>query len=435
MSHYEIFFCIKLTGDYMDIINKLLWSLAISLIIINSIYYSIKLKFPQFHFKAMLKSLKKSQNKTNISPFDTLVMTLSSKIGVGSLSGMAIAIYYGGIGTIFWMWISTFFLSIITYLENALSIIYKKKDGLLTKSGPAYYIKNQKLSIIYSIIAIITYAILFSAIQNNTITTLTTKIYPTNKLFISLLISILVIPTIIKGIKTVSNICNKLFPIMMIIYLAIGIIVSIININKLPLIFINAIKQAFTSKALTGGIISIIIIALQKSIFANESGVGTSAIISGTTDNNDYFLQGSLGMIQTYFINFFVLTITAIIISTTPYSNLSIINGIELTKYAFSYHLGHFGETTLLLILFLFSFSTIITIYYYGENNLKFLTQNKKVIALLKLITILSIFIGGIIQGSIIWNLIDIALALLTIINMYSIYKLKDKLIQKLTKK
>ena len=422
----------------MEYINKTIWVIAISLILINSIYYSIILKIPQFRLLNIMKSLKRQTKNQKISPLDTLIMALSSKIGVGSLAGVAIAISYGGLGSIFWMWISTFFLAIITYLENSLSIIYKEKDNTLQKSGPSYYIKkglNKKvLSITYSILIIITYIFLFTSIQTNTITTLTTEIYNIDKILISLIITVLAGIIIVKGIKTISNICNKIFPLMMIIFIILGFLIVMSNINDIPLLFNQILTEAFNQKSISGGIIYTIIIALQKSVFANESGAGTSAIISGTTDNNDYKLQGNLGIIQTYFINFVVLTITAFIIGLTDFTSIQVINGIELTKFAFFYHLGAFGETMLLIILFLFSFSTIITIYYYGENSLKFLTTNKQSIKILKIFTLLALFIGGIIKASIIWNFIDIFLGLLTIINMYAIYKLRTTIISKFKK-
>ncbi len=422
----------------MEYINKTIWVIAISLILINSIYYSIILKFPQFRLLNIIKSLKRQTKNQKISPLDTLIMALSSKIGVGSLAGVAIAISYGGLGSIFWMWISTFFLAIITYLENSLSIIYKEKDNTLQKSGPSYYIKkglNKKvLSITYSILIIITYIFLFTSIQTNTITTLTTEIYNIDKILISLIITVLAGIIIVKGIKTISNICNKIFPLMMIIFIILGFLIVMSNINDISLLFNQIIIEAFNQKSISGGIIYTIIIALQKSVFANESGAGTSAIISGTTDNNDYKLQGNLGIIQTYFINFVVLTITAFIIGLTDFTSIQVINGIELTKFAFFYHLGAFGETMLLIILFLFSFSTIITIYYYGENSLKFLTTNKQSIKILKIFTLLALFIGGIIKANIIWNFIDIFLGLLTIINMYAIYKLRTTIISKFKK-
>ncbi len=423
----------------LELINKLIWAVAISFILLNSIYYTLKLKFPQFKFLTILKSLKKPKDEENITPKDTLIMALSSKIGVGSLAGIAIAIHFGGIGTIFWIWISSFFLSIINYLENSLAIIYKEKDGQYQKSGPSYYIKKglnkPKLSILYALIIIISYTILFTSIQNNTITSLTTDIYDINAIIISLIITITAGFIIIKGIKTISNICNKVFPLMMIIFLIIGGVVIITNINEIPHLLTTIITEAFNQKSISGGIIYTIILALQKSVFAGESGVGTSAIISGTTPNKDYKLQGNIGIIQTYFINFIVLTITALVIGLSDYQTVKIVNGIELTKHAFYYHLGHFGEVMLLIILLLFSFSTIITVYYYGESCLKFITKNKMSVQILKVITIIALFFGGIIKAGIIWNLIDIALAALTIINMYAIYKLKDVIISKHSKK
>ena len=423
----------------LELIKKILWSIAISMIIVNSIYYSIKLHFPQFKLIKTLKCIKKDNKTQNITPKDTLIMTLSSKIGVGSLSGTALCIYYGGIGTVFWIFISTFILSIINYIENALAILYKEKSNNTFKGGPQYYIKkglnNKILSICYAVIILILYIFLFSSIQNNTITTLTTGMYNINKITISLAITTLSGLIIIKGIKGISNICNKIFPIMITIFIVIGAIVIIKNIIILPSIIKAIINEAFNNQSIKGGIIHNIIIAFQKSVFANESGVGTSAIVSASTENNDYYLQAQLGLIQTYFINIIVLGITSIIIITSKEISSNMINGIELTQAAFHYHLGHFGDIILLIILVLFSFSTIITIYYYGESCLEFLINNKKATSILKVITIITIFYGGIIQGKAIWNLIDVFLAVLTIINMYALYKLRQTIVKKLSKR
>ncbi len=426
----------------MEQVSKFLWIIAIIIIFINSIYFSIKLKFPQLKIKAMIKTLKTNKtNKEEISAKDTLIMSLASKIGAGSLAGVAFAIYYGGIGTIFWMWISSFFVSINCFLENILSTIFKEKDGLYNKGGPAYYIKkglrNKKISIIYAILAILAYTIGFPAIQNNTITNLTTNIYDIDKILVTTTITLLASITILKGIKSISKLCNKIVPIMSITYIILGITVITINIEHILPIFKNIIQSAFNKNSVQGGIIYALIIGMQKGIFANEAGVGTSAIISGATSNKDYIKQGYLGIIETYFISLFVTTITAFIIILSPYNIIEFnnINGIELTKYAFNYHFGYFGEIILLIILILFSFSTIITVYYYGESNLKFLTKKKRPINILKIIAIISLFLGGIISSSYIWLVVDTFVALLAIINITSIYKLKNTIFEKYKKR
>lgn len=420
----------------MEIINKILWAIAISLILVNSFYLSIKLKIPQLKIIDAIKNLHKNSNKNEISPRDTLIMTLSSKIGVGSLSGIAICIHYGGLGSVFWIYISTFVLSIINYVENALSIIYKDKQK--KKSGPSFYIetglKKKKLAIIYAILILISYNFLFTPIQTNAITTLSGELAHTNKVLISVVVSLLSGIIIFKGVKSISNICNKVFPLMTIIFISTGIFVICKEIDIIPLIMINMLKEAFNSNAISGGIMYTIIIAFQRSIFASEAGVGTSAIMSGSTENKNYKLQAKMGIITTYFINFIILGITSIIIMTAEIKNIKIVNGIELTKAAFSYHLGIFGDLLLLIIVILFSFSSIITIYYYGESSLNFITKKKIFLKILKILTILSIFVGGILKATIIWKSIDIFIALLTIINMYAIFKLRKKIIQKLSK-
>lgn len=427
----------------MQIINKILWSVAIIMIFLNSIYFSIKLKFPQIRIKTILKTIFTHENNTkdsNISSKDSLLISLASKIGAGSLAGISFAIYYGGIGTIFWMWVAAFFVSINCFLENMLAIIYKEKDGSFYKGGPAYYIRkglNKKnLAIIYSILAIGAYIFGFLAIQNNTITTLVTEIYDVNKILISVVVTLISSIFILKGLKTISNMCNKIVPIMTTIYLILGLIVLITNIDKVPNIFINIIKSAFTNpkSAISGGLIYTFIIGMQKGIFANEAGVGTSAISSGTTSNNDYKKQGFLGIIETYFISLFITTVTAFIVILSNYNILNIenANGIEITKYAFSYHFGHFGEIMLLIILVLFSFSTIITGYYYGESNLKSLSKNANSIKVLKIVTIITIFLGGVLSSFFVWKVVDIFIAILAIINIYAIYNLKDIIFKKL---
>ena len=143
----------------MKQINYFLWIITIIVIIFNAFYFSIKLKFPQFNIKLMLNSLKSKDVNKGISVKETLFMSLASKIGTGSLAGIAFCIYYGGVGCIFWIWIISFFLAINAFLENYLALKYKEKDGIYYKGGPSFYIKNglnkKKLAMFYSVVVIL----------------------------------------------------------------------------------------------------------------------------------------------------------------------------------------------------------------------------------------------------------------------------------------
>ena len=163
-------------GDTMLIIlHKVIWAVATVLIISSSIYFSIKFKLLQFNFPRMFKCLFSKKDKSEgISSMQTFLMTLGSRIGVGSIAGVSLAIYLGGVGSIFWMWISAFLAASSTFCETILGIVYRKKDGNTYKGGPSYYIKyglgNKTLGGIYAVFIIASYVFGFVGIQGNTIT-------------------------------------------------------------------------------------------------------------------------------------------------------------------------------------------------------------------------------------------------------------------------
>lgn len=415
-------------------INDILWILVVIVILLNSVYFSIKLRFPQLKIKAMLKTLTDEEKTDGISSLDTLFMSLAAKIGVGSLAGVAFSIYYGGIGTLFWIFIFSFFIAINSYLENYLAIKYKINDGKYYKGGPAYYIKNglnnKVLSYIYAIILIFTFLFGFLTIQNNTITKFVNISYQIPIVITSFIVTIISFYFILRGLKSISSLCNKIVPVMSIVYLIIGIIILILNFNQVGEFLTEIVNNAFNHKSFFTGFISSLIIGIQKSIFSSEAGVGTGAIASATTSCNDPKKQGIIGIIGTYFINIVITFLTGIIIYFSNYKEVFFgnINGIEITSYAFSYHLGEFGSLILFILIILFAFSSIVTGYYYLESNLKIFTSNKILILILKLITIIVLFYGGIISSNTIWNIIDWCIGILLLINIYSIFKLRDEI-------
>lgn len=417
-------------------IENFLWIIFVIVILINSLYFSLKLKFPQLNIKDMIKNLREGTSKeTGITSFETLFMSLASKIGVGSLSGISFAIYYAGIGVIFWIIIFSFFISINSYLENYLASLYKVKDGKYYKGGPSYYIKygmNKKiLSNIYSILLIFTYLFGFITIQNNTITKFFYVTYNTNTYIVSLIVALFSCYFIFKGIKSISSLCSSLVPVMCIIYLIIGIVVFTININNVPRFLSDIVTSAFSStKSLNAGFLTSLILGIKRGVFSSEAGLGSGAILCACSSSKSPKKDGYLGVISTYFINIFITFLTGIIVYFSNYKalNISNINGIEITRYAFNNLLGHFGDVMLLIIVIMFAVSSIITGYYYCENGLKLFTSKKILIFLLKLLTVIVIFLGGILSSSFIWNIIDIFILILSVINIYAIVKLKNKI-------
>ena len=416
-----------MTNTVIDI----LWINISVILLLISIKLSISSKFVQFRLSKLIKSLFKKRKQNGITNLQSLMITMGGKIGVGSISGIAIAIYYGGPGTIFWILIISCIISVLTFYEVVLANKYKEIDeGSIYKGGPSYYIKNglnkPLLSIIYTILVVICYNGCFLSIQANTVMKMTKNFININTYLLGIIICILSFIMIYRGIREIAKFSNLLVPIMLILYILLAINALIKNINMVPIIVDKIINNAFNFKSLLASFLPLIIISIQRAIFATESGMGTTAIASSTT-NSDPITQGYIQVLGVHITSFIICLSTAIIIFTTNYHSLIMenINGIEIVMYAFNYHFGRFGNIILYIIVLLFCFSTIITGYYNGEACIKSL--NIKKITFLKFLTIIILFMGVIVESSILWKIADLLIGLMLIINIYAIYKLRHE--------
>jgi len=427
--------------DFILLLNSIdqkLWIIVTIFIFLVGIYFTRKLRGLQFNFIKMIKELtKKEQSKGGLNSFKTLMLSLAGRIGVGSISGVALAIYLGGPGTLFWIWAISLLSSTLAYAETYLGIKYKEKDeNKIYKGGPAYYIKKglnkPKLGALYAIIIIICYGIGFMSVQSNTITKAVTSIANIEPVIVGILLAIISFIIIFGGVKKIADATSKIVPIMSGVYILLSIIIITINIKLVPGIFLSIIKSAFNLKSFSTGFLATLLIGVQRGIFSNEAGLGTGSIAASSGTSNDPIGQGYIQMLGIYITSFLICSATAIIILTSNYSTLNIPdpNGIELATHAFMYHLGNMGNTILVICMFLFAFSTILSGYYYGESSLKyfFTKVNKKYINALKLLTVAVIFTGSISSPTIMWKLTDIFVAILSLINIYSIFKLRKEI-------
>ena len=395
----------------MSLISSVLWFVTTLMIIFIGIYLSFYLKFPQLKVSNFVNLFRKNDNNS----LKLLNLSLAGKIGVGSISGIAIAIIVGGKGALLWVWLSSIVLSIITYSETILGIKYGSP-----KEYMRYHHKNKKLSNIYSILIIIIYLVAFILIQSNTIIISFESTFNVDKIFIIVFLLLIIFLSINKDVNRISNIVSLIVPVMGFIYTIIGFIVIINHSNMIPSIIADILRDSFSFKSIST---IPIIIGFERAIFCNEAGMGTTSMIASLSKNKDYKVDTAIQVLGTYFISLVVCTISAFIILTTNYETFDInnINGIEIVTYAFYYHFDNIGPIILSLITFLFAYSTIITSYYYGKINLKRDTLSK-------FIVIIMVLVSTIIEPNRIWQFIDILISLVTIINLVSIFKLRKKL-------
>ena len=418
----------------LDNINNFIWLIASALIIFSGLYFSFSLRGVQFRLGKMYKSLFSDKNSKGIKPYQTLMMVLAGRIGVGSIAGVALAIHLGGLGAIFWMWITAFIGASNSFVETVLGIIYKEKDeNHIYKGGPSYYMKkglnNKFLGGLYAIIVIFSYVGGFLSIQSNTITKSINEIVTVPPAVVGIIISVTTSFIIFGGIKRISNVAGKIVPFMTVGYVSIAVYICISNIGTIPFIHESIFLEAFHFQSFTGGVLGTIIIGIQRGIFSNEAGLGTGAIASSSVETKDSLSQGYLQMIGVYITTLLICTSTAIIILTSPYKSLVLtdVNGIEITQFAFSYHLNDIGNYLVFLSIILFSFSTILTGYYDGESSLKYFFTNipKRYLLYLKCSTVMILFLGCMISSTTLWAFVDILVAFEAIINIYAIFSLR----------
>lgn len=423
----------------MEKINSIIWSISTVMLVLSGLYFAFKLDFLHLKLRKLFKVLKKGdKDSSGISPISSLMVSLGACIGVGSLAGIALSIYKGGVGTIFWILLSCIIVAPNSLVENTLAVVYHEKSGKDYLGGPAYYIKKglgkKKLSYLYASLIIITYIFGFLTIQSNTIAKSLTTIFNIPNIIIGVIVGLLSFLIIFKGIKGISKFSNIFIPAMSLIYLLMALLVVIKNISLLPSLIINIITSAFNFKALGWGMFSVIIIGVQRGIFSNEAGLGTASIASGSSNTKDAIKQGMISTLGVYFVTFVVCLGTALIILTSNYNPINYVdvNGIEITRDALSYHLGIVGDILLYICIIAFSFSTIVSGYYYGESNLKFIFKNisPTYILGLKIITCFLLVLGSFISPTFLWNLVDILAGILAIINIYAIFSLRRDIIE-----
>lgn len=410
-------------------ISDIIWIITTFLILYVGVFYTIKLKWPQFKFTNVFK---KNEGKEKSNTLKLLSLTLAGKIGVGSIAGIALCIFQGGKATIFWLWISSIILASLTYVETKLSIKYRSKENNQYVGGPSFYIEkglnNKKLAKIYAFLIILAYVLAFISVQTNTIAKQMEMTFNFSKLSIAIFLVIITYFSLKKGVDSISNLTAFLVPVMGGLYICIGIYVITNNFDQTLVVLKEIVTEAFDLDGLKGAILIPIIIGIERGVFSSESGIGTTAMITALSNNNDVEKEARLQVLATFFTSLVICTITALIILTTSYQNINFtdINGIEVVTYAFYKNLGPIGIIILTIVIFLFAFSTIVTCFYYGEASLKYLTSKNT--NYLKWIIIAIMIYSSFSSPVVIWNTTDIIIAMIAIINVYAMYKLKDKL-------
>ena len=443
-------------------LNSFAWGpLMLLLLVGTGIYLTIKVNWLQVtHFGRILKNtvgtlFKKQDSKdhgANISPFQAVTTALAGTVGTGNISGVTGAIFTGGAGAVFWMWVAAFFGMITKYAEILLAMKYRIKDeNGVYHGGPMYYIENgigknwKWLAVIFCLLGGFASFGIGNIAQSSEISGALTDLFKLPPLASGILIAVVVALVTLGGIKRIGKVTSLLVPFMSVFYIVAGIILILMRITHIPAVFGQIFAGAFSFKSVGGGLFGYTIMMAMKQgfargVFSNEAGLGSAPIAHAASSTEEPCEQAIWGVFEVFIDTIVICSITAFAVLLSGI--LDVEGGLSAfaskgaaAAAAFNTILpGTLGGKIIELSLLFFALSTILSWAYYGENCWGYLTKNNKTFILIyKIIFALVCIVGAMGSGTLMWDIADTLNGLMAIPNLIALLMLSG-VVAKVTK-
>ncbi|KOR76919.1 alanine/glycine:cation symporter family protein [Paenibacillus solani] len=421
----------------VTIFNDFLWSkLLIVLLIAVGLYFTVGTRFLQFRLIGeMFRVIRepKSKAKDSISPFQAFAISMAARVGTGNITGVALAISLGGPGAVFWMWIIALIGSASSFIESTLAQIYKVKDGAGGyRGGPAYYmqqgLKKRWMGVLFAILITLSFGLVFNAVQSNTITIAFENSFGTDRLTIGVIMAVIFAVIIFGGVKRIAKMSELIVVVLAVVYVGAALFIVLANIAKLPEVFALIIKSAFGYEQVVGGSIGAALMnGIKRGLFSNEAGMGSAPNAAATATTSHPAKQGLVQALGVLIDTLVICTSTAFIILFTGAYQQTGLDGIALTQAALGMEMGAWASDFLAIMVFLFAFSTLIGNYYYGETNIEFLKSNRVWIWVYRIAVLAMVLFGSVTSVKLVWDLADLFMGLMVIVNLVAITLLSRK--------
>jgi len=448
-------------NDVLTTIDDFVWGVPLMVLILaGGLLLTARLGFLQIRkLPLALKWMVKNEDEGHgeISSFSALCTALSATIGTGNIVGVATAVGTGGPGALFWMVVTAFFGMATKYAEGLLAVKYRvvAPDGH-SLGGPFYYIEQgmgKKWTWLAKLFAFFGVCVglfgigtfsqvngISSAVHNffDPTDAHTVKLLPFlgdyswAVVIASLVLAFCVAAVLIGGVKRIASVSQIIVPFMAVIYIVFVLSLVICNITAVPAAFKTIVVAAFTPKAITGGAVGSMLVAMQKGvargIFSNEAGLGSAPIAAAAAKTKEPVRQGLVSMTGTFIDTIVICTLTGLSIVLTGAWQVDGLEGVAVTTYAFQQGLPFPAEVSsfiLMLCLVFFAFTTILGWDYYSERCLEYLTKgNQKAIKIFRWLYIFAVFIGPYMTVSAVWTIADIFNGLMALPNMIALFAL-----------
>jgi AGCS family alanine or glycine:cation symporter len=431
----------------IDQINNFVWGpVMLTLLLGTGFFLTIGLKgitisrIP-YAFRQLFKG-RQGSGEGEITPFNALMTSLSSTIGMGNIAGVATAIGMGGPGALFWMWCAAFVGMATKYAEAVLAVNYRETDKFGRKiGGPMYYIKNglgknwKWLGIAFALFGSLAGFGLANTVQSNAVSQVLATNFNVPTMVSGLAMAILVGVVLLGGIKRIATVAGKLVPFMALLYITATFIILLTHAGEIPSAIILVVDSAFNGAAASGGFAgATIMLALRmgiaRGIFSNEAGLGSAPIAHAAAETNSPVRQGTIAMLGTFIDTLIICTMTGLVLIVTGVWNGES-QGAAMTLAAFTGALP-LGDLVLSVCVVLFAFTTMLGWSYYGERCAEFLL-GPKVITPFRVLWIIGIFVGTQMSLDLVWKMTDALNGLMAIPNLIALILLSP-IVFKLTR-
>ncbi|MDO4275129.1 MAG: alanine/glycine:cation symporter family protein [Eubacteriales bacterium] len=442
----------ELFNDIMTKINSIVWSnVLVVLCLAAGVGFTVWMRFPQIRlFKEMFRLLLKADPDSNsgITPFQAFATTVGSRVGMGSVAGVATGIFFGGPGAVFWMWVLGLLGAATALMESTLAQAYKTRIDGEYIGGPAVFIekglKIKPYAVLFAAATILGPGILMPGLHANSIASTFQRSFGTGMITGGVILCVFLAVVVFGGVKRIGKFAEKAAPIMCLVYMLMAIGIVVLYARQIPGVFSQIFKAAFGMDAVFGGIAgSAIVWGVKRGVYSTEAGQGSGAIVSAAAEVSHPAKQGLVQALSVYIVSFIVCTSTAVILLlSSSYNVINEATGEMLVEYlpGSQYGVGWtqdileatygslLGGKLFAVIIALFVFTSLIGYEYQAESNVIYLFKGKKAaVWAMRIIFVVSTFSGVLVNADIIWTMGDTGAGMMAWLNIIAIALLSKK--------
>ena len=420
-------------NDLTASISDVLYSYVLIILLVGAgIYFTVATRFAPFRMiKEQLRAVtEKAKDGKGVSSFQALMVSTASRVGTGNIIGVSTALCLGGFGSVFWMWLIALVGSASALIESTLAQIYKKKGADGCYGGPAYYIeaalKSRPLAVVFSVFLILTYGFGFNMLASYNLQSTfepygfyNAKITPW---IIGLITALLVGYCLIGGGKRVIKVSSLLVPFMGVAYILVALLIIAFNLGTLPAVFKAIFAGAFDLRAIFGGFGgSCVMYGVKRGLFSNEAGVGSAPNASASAEVDHPVRQGLVQVLSVFIDTILVCSATAFMCMCSGVTPSADLKGAPYIQQSLEATLGAFGPIFITVAMALFAFTTLLGNLYYVDRALIYILKrqpSKRFMLAYHVIASLIILIGAVLSADLLWNIADITMGLMALINI-----------------